>query len=147
MSGLDPRAHQKKAHFFLNHTPNDPLFSTKSYTECPSCFHSLVGTYQSLWYSSAPPPHRAHSYNIIGMLHLSRNVLMPLFWVANEYCTRNRHKCNVHVRICFLYGLTIDYISHRFQLSNVSFSIYLKIHLLEKLEKEEKLWLGKWLSQ
>ena len=45
--------HQKSPHFFGAHT-EWPLFSTKSYTECPY-FRSLVGTCTSLSYLSAPP--------------------------------------------------------------------------------------------
>ena len=45
----------KKAPIFVVPTPNDPLFSTKSYTECPY-FRSPVGTCMSLSYLSAPPP-------------------------------------------------------------------------------------------
>ena len=47
-------SHQKRSNFLGSHT-QWPLFSTKSYTECP-CFRSPVGTYPSLSYSSAPLP-------------------------------------------------------------------------------------------
>ena len=47
-------SHHKRSNF-VDLTPNDPLFSTKSYTEC-SLFPSTVGTYLSFSYSPPPLP-------------------------------------------------------------------------------------------
>ena len=49
---------------FLEPTPNNPFFSTKSYIECPLYFSSPVGTCTSLSYSSAPGPIAERKANI-----------------------------------------------------------------------------------
>ena len=60
-TGMTPilgSSHKRKPNFFFGFHTYDPLFSTKSYTECPSRFRSPVGTYLSLSYSSAVLPHQ-----------------------------------------------------------------------------------------
>ena len=51
--------HIQKDTMFLEPTPNDPLFSTKSYTKCPPVLHfySLVGTLYCYFHIWVPPLH------------------------------------------------------------------------------------------
>ena len=47
---------KKKKTFFFEPTPNDPLFSTKSYTECPVLSFSGRYLYVTIIFECPPPP-------------------------------------------------------------------------------------------
>ena len=62
MTPIFKSPHQKKPPIFLVPTPNDPLFSTKSYTECLLFPFSSRHLYVTFIFECPPPPGMIHDH-------------------------------------------------------------------------------------